>query len=493
MSTRTPFLICGLFLLPFILLATANSAGYRYGASDLAFYGPAVMRALDPQLFPRDAAVIDAQARLTFMDDTVARIARLTTARLTVLFLALYVVTLALLSLGAAAVAAPLYRNGWAMATLLAALTLRHAIARSGTNTLEGYFQPRQLAFALGLLAVAAFLRGRPIAMAAGLGAAALLHPTTTLWIAIWLAVALVVTDRRYRLPIIAMAAAAAVAGAWALSIGPLAGRLVTMDAEWLEAIAEKEYLFPLRWPLSAWFLNLGYVPVVWFIFRRRLAAGVAHPHEKGLTYGCLTLVVVFLVAAAFNHARLALAIQLQPARIFWMLDFLALVYLVWLAADSASTSPPWRARVAFLVVVALSVARGLYVMRVEFPARPLFEVSVPGDWGAVANWAQATPRGTGWLAHPNHASKYGTSFRMAAGRDVFVEPVKDAAIGMYDRSIALRTRDRRHLLEDFDQLSSERARQIGRISDLDYLVTESPTALPLVFQSGALRIYSLR
>jgi hypothetical protein len=110
-----------------------------------------------------------------------------------------------------------------------------------------------------------------------------------------------------------------------------------------------------------------------------------------------------------------------------------------------------------------------------------------------VANWAQATPRGTGWLAHPNHASKYGTSFRMAAGRDVFVEPVKDAAIGMYDRSIALRTRDRRHLLEDFDQLSSERARQIGRISDLDYLVTESPTALPLVFQSGALRIYSLR
>ena len=68
-------------LLPFVLLATANSAGYRYGASDLAFYGPAVMRQLDPELFPRDAPIIDAQARLTFMDETVAAIARLTTDR----------------------------------------------------------------------------------------------------------------------------------------------------------------------------------------------------------------------------------------------------------------------------------------------------------------------------------------------------------------------------------------------------------------------------
>ena len=39
----------------FVLLATLNSAGYRYGASDQAFYIPAVLRHLDPALFPRDA------------------------------------------------------------------------------------------------------------------------------------------------------------------------------------------------------------------------------------------------------------------------------------------------------------------------------------------------------------------------------------------------------------------------------------------------------
>ena len=82
-------------------------------------------------------------------------------------------------------------------------LTLRHAIARSGTNSLEGYFHPRQLAFAFGVLAVAAFLRGRLRARAALVLAAGSLHPTTTLWFTVWVAVATVATaaDARRRWP----------------------------------------------------------------------------------------------------------------------------------------------------------------------------------------------------------------------------------------------------------------------------------------------------
>ena len=47
-------------LLPFILLATLNSAGYRYGSSDQAFYIPAIRHQLDPSLFPRDWATLGA-------------------------------------------------------------------------------------------------------------------------------------------------------------------------------------------------------------------------------------------------------------------------------------------------------------------------------------------------------------------------------------------------------------------------------------------------
>ena len=154
------------------------------------------MRQLDPDLFPSDRPILDAQAHLTFMDETVAAIARRTTTNLPALFLGLYLTTLVLLATGIAAIGAGLYRSRWAVAALLAACTLRHAIAKSGTNSLEGYFHPRQLAFAFGVIAVAAFLRGRLVFSALALVAAGSLHPTTTLWFTVWLSVAAIATAR---------------------------------------------------------------------------------------------------------------------------------------------------------------------------------------------------------------------------------------------------------------------------------------------------------
>ena len=67
-------------------------------------------------------------------------------------------------------------------------------------------------------------------------------------------------------------------------------------------------------------------------------------------------------------------------------------------------------------------------------------------------------------------------------------------AIGMYDRSVALRTRDRLRELGDFaGTVSSNEPRRSPRDYDLDYLVTERTLALPLAFRAGALRVYRLR
>jgi hypothetical protein len=450
------------------------------------------MRQLDPQLFPRDAPIIDAQARLTFMDETVAAVARLTTTRLPALFLGLYLASLALLAVAVASIGRRLYRNRWTVVALLAALTLRHAIPKSGTNTLEGYFHPRQLAFAFGSIAIAEFLRGRPLGVLLALAAAGSLHPTTTLWFAIWVAVASFVSEPRFRRPLIIAAVALPLVVWAAAALGPLAGRLSLMDAEWMAAIAEKEYLFPLQWPLAAWIVNLGYVPLILFVHRRRTAAGMLAPRETALVAGCVSLAVVFLVAVVLNAAQVALAIQLQLPRVFWMLDLLAVVYAIWALAEGPTPSVR-RAQIAAAVLVAISIVRGTYVMRVEFPNRPLFEPGVPGDWGRVAAWAGTTPRDSGWLADPMHAVRYGTSLRMAAARDVFVEGTKDSAIGMYDRDIAIRTRDRLRAIPDFTQLSVERARELAAKYELDYMVTEHDVALPLAFQAGSIRVYRLR
>jgi hypothetical protein len=482
-----------LCLPPFLLLCTLNSAGYRYGASDLAFYVPAALLRINPSLFPRDSALIESQARLTTIDEALAVLARVTGASLPTLFAVLYCVTLALLAAALWQIGSHFYRRRGATAALVAALTLRHAISRSGTNTLEGYFHPRQLAFALGALAIGALLRERPTIAAALVLMAAGLHPTTALWFAIWIAVAMAVNHRRARAPVAVAAGLAALAGVWMVTAGPLAGRLAAMDADWLATLATKDYLFPLSWPIYVWVTNLAYAPIIVAIYRARRAAGLLIPGETGVVAGCLSLMLVFMAILPFNAARVALAVQLQSPRTFWMLDFLATIYVVWALAEGASGMER-RARITAAAIVLASVARGCYIMLVRFPERPVAEVGIADtDWGRAMAWARATPASSSWIADPLHAIKYGTSLRVAGERDVFVEAIKDAAIGMYDRSVAIRTRDRLAALPDFAALTRDQAGTLAAQYGLDYLITEQRLDLPLAFQSGVLRVYRLR
>jgi hypothetical protein len=145
-------------------------------------------------------------------------------------------------------------------------------------------------------------------------------------------------------------------------------------------------------------------------------------------------------------------------------------------------------------VLIGLSIVRGAYVMFVEFPERRIVQADVADDdWGRVMAWARRTDRSSGWLADPDHAARYGTSVRVAARRDVFVEAIKDSAVGMYERGVALRTRDRVRAVGDFPALTPEGARALAVAYDLDFLITEQPIALPEVFRSGRLGVYRLR
>jgi hypothetical protein len=482
-----------LCLVPFVLLCTMNSATYRYGASDQAFYVPAVMLDVHPDWFPRDAALIRAQGELTLVDETVGGLARITGVSLPVMFAAMYVGSLVLLALAIWSIASHFFRTAWGGVALLAAMTLRHSIARTGTNTLEGYFHPRQLAFALGALSIAMVLRRRYVVAVAALALAAAIHPTTAMWFVIWVAVALAVVDRQWRLVVGAGAIVSGVLAFWAFTTGPLAGRLTIMDAEWLATLTEKVYLFPLGWPAAAWITNLLPVGVIASGYGFRRKHGLTDPVETGVVAGSLALAVMFFAILPFNAAHVALAVQLQPARMFWMLDFLATVYLVWIIAEGTGRSPRRALTVATLIVL-LSAVRGGYVKWIEFPERPLARIDVQDDdWRRVMVWARSTHVGSGWLADPMHAVRYGTSVRAAGARDVFVEAVKDTAIGMYDRATAMRTRERLEAIGDFATLDTARARALSRRYDLDYLVSERPFDLPVAFQSGPLKVYRLR
>jgi hypothetical protein len=363
----------------------------------------------------------------------------------------------------------------------------------SGTNTLEGYFHPRQVAFALGAWAVVLFLRARGGLAGIAVAAAAFVHPTTALWFAVWLLSAAVVADPkrlRVAVPLFVVTSAIAV---WVLTFGPLAGRLEIMDPEWLATLETKPYLFPLAWPWHVWALNLGYAGLIIWGYRLRRAAHLVTPRETGIAAGTLVLLGVFLASLPLNAARVQLAIQLQPARVFWMLDFVATIYVVWWLAEGR-TEGRSRGRMVAIVVCALSMTRGLYVAFVAFPDRPMFAVHLPdSDWVRVMTWARQTPVDSHWLAHPDHALLYGTSVRVAGERDVFVEASKDLALGMYERPIAMRTRDRLAEVGVFWQLSADRARTLAAKYAIDFLVTEATLPLPVAFSSGRFTVYRLR
>jgi hypothetical protein len=107
--------------------------------------------------------------------------------------------------------------------------------------------------------------------------------------------------------------------------------------------------------------------------------------------------------------------------------------------------------------------------------------------------WIAAQPVNVHVLADPGHAWKYGTSVRVSAGRDVFQEDVKDSAMAIYSRAVAMRVLERGRALGDFERLTTAQARAIAKRYDIDYVVTtDAALDLPVVYRNRTFVIFSV-
>ena len=480
----------------FAVLATANSGGYRYGISDQAFYVPAVVRAADPEAYPRDRPLIDAQAALMWSDEILAAVSRVTGLDLPAVHFGLYLATM--IALGAAAIALARALNGswWMAATLAVLLTFRHRIARTGANSLEGYAHPRMLAFALGALALACALRARWGWTAMLVAGAAVFHTTTAIWFALLVAATAFFARPDWRRWMVGLGVAGVAAAAViAVQGSGLAARFVRMDDAWLQALQDKDYLFPTGWPVYAWVLNLAYLPIIVLIHRRRRALGVDAPAERAVIAGLAVLLAFFLVSVPLTAWKLALAVQLQVTRVFWLLDLTTLAYVAWWLSDTPRRHQ-LQVRAAVLTILLLfSGGRGVYLVAVA-QDRDLVQMRVPhGPWLDTMEWLRTQPKGWHVVADPGHAWKYGVAVRLAAERDTLLESGKDTALAMYDRSVAMRVVERASALGDFDRLTASDARALGRRFAADVLVAERrhPIDLPVLYQNERFVVYDLR
>jgi hypothetical protein len=235
-------------------------------------------------------------------------------------------------------------------------------------------------------------------------------------------------------------------------------------------------------------------VAVVALGYRLRAAAGLVGPAERGLFQGALALLAVVVAAVPFVEARIPIAVQLQPGRIFWIWDFLATVYLVWLLAEGPVTASRARACTVSILLVVLASTRGAYIMKWEFPDRPLVRIELPhGDWRRALDWAASTPVGSNFLVDPNHAWRYGLGFRIGARRDVFLEASKDPAFASYSEAAAVRLTTRARDIGDFNALTAVRARALAEKYDLDYVIAEHSIDLPVMREFGVFKVYALR
>jgi hypothetical protein len=151
-------------------------------------------------------------------------------------------------------------------------------------------------------------------------------------------------------------------------------------------------------------------------------------------------------------------------------------------------------AKAVAIGLVLVSLSRGTYIMLVERPDRALFSMHLTGSpWEDAMRWVSRQPVATHVLADPGHSWKYGTSVRVSATRDVFLEDVKDSAIAIYSREVAYRVVERAAALGDFTTMTPNRARGLAAKYDLNYLVTEGRVDLPIVYENSRFRIYELK
>jgi hypothetical protein len=426
---------------------------------------------------------------LILVDNLLAAIARITGAPVDTLFFVGYLISLGITWAGLVLIGTSVYDSPWTVCALGAAFTLRHRISETSANSFEPYFHPRMVAFGIGLLAVAALLRRRSWTAILLVALSALVHTTTALWFAALIGIALAVLDRRFQIVVIGGGAVTVACLAWAAMAGPLRTSWVTMDDVWLQAVASKDSLFADQWPAWAWVANLGLLAVLWGAQAVRTRLGLGRPEDRALAWGATALVAIFLVTLPWVIARNAFFAEFQISRVFWLVDVLALVYAIGAIAVRARTTVVLAA-----VLIAVSAGRALFVKFIEHPERPLFAISLPDTpWEDAMQWLANRPLNTHVLTDPGHAWKYGTSVRVSAGRDVFLEEVKDSALAIYSRDVAARVVERTREVGDFSQMTADRARDLAVRYDLDYLVTPADMPLPLAYRNARFRIYTLK
>ena len=461
-----------------LTIAGVGIHGYHLGIEDQAIYLPAILKHLDPSLFPRDAYFFEAQTGPMLLDDFVAWFVRITHVPLEWTLFGFHLLTIFLLLLACYRIARRCFDKSegvWAgVAVITGMLTL--PIAGTSQYIVDQYLHPRAVAAALVLFPVADLLpaTGR------------LRGAKAFAWCALFFVLAAIF---HFQMALFGAATWAFLAIPWerwipsmgqvtlALSAIPIIGKLLAPGSpEWLEATRTRSQHYLLRWE---WYELLGIVApmlLLWWFGK------IGNKHGLNIAAWLSRRIALFGVVALVGGAALILPPRLerltpyQPMRVFILIYIFLLLIGGGLLGQFLLRRVVWRWAVLFV-----PMALGMFLAeRTLFPASP--HVEFPGyrfsnDWTDAFRWVRAnTPRDAFFALSPHYLSEDGEDFhgfRAWAQRGQMADMDKDPGVVSLFPALAPEWHGQVHALDGWNQFTAKDFSELQESFGVNWVVLE--------------------
>ncbi|HEX6879471.1 MAG TPA: hypothetical protein VF135_03830 [Terriglobales bacterium] len=460
--------------------------GYHFGIEDQAIYIPAILRDLNPRLFPRDATFFESQTHAMLLDKLVAPIVQLSHAPVPWVLFVLHLLTIFLLLFACSRIVIKLFGNtpsAWGgLALLTCVLTL--PVAGTAQYIADQYLHPRALATALILVPIADLLPGTDRRKSRYLVA----------WCVLWMVLAAAfhfqmalfgVGLYAFLLPFSFAAETEKSKLALAFAGIPIIGKLFEPGSDaWQEAARTRGQHYLLRW---SWYELLGIIaPILllfWFssLFRRIDNPKAAWLSQRLAWFALISLVVGGALVIPPGLERLT---PYQPMRVFILIyAFLALLG-GGLLGHFFLKKRYWRWAALFVPLAAVMCIAQLALFpdspHIEWPGR-----SINRPWEQAFLWARVnTPRDAYFALSPHYLSQRGEDFhgfRAWAWRSQMSDLDKDPGVVSLIPDLAPEWQREVHALEGWNTFNAGDFTRLKREFGVSWAVLEKrlPDGLP--------------
>lgn len=452
--------------------------GYHLGIEDQAIYLPAILRNLDPTLFPRNAFFFEAQTSTMLLGAVVAGFVRHTHVQLPWVLLLFHLLSIFLLLLACWRIARRCFADDNAVWAGLAVVTCMLTLPIAGTAQfiVDQYLHPRALATAFVLFPVADLLPG----------AQRLRGWKLFPWCGLWFLLALVV---HFQMAVFGLGLFVFLYVPWEKRLPalgqvplllagiPVIGRLLSPGSPaWQEAARTRAQHYLLRWE---WYEILGIlapIPLLWWFAKlaeKRSETVASWLCRRLALFGALTLIGG---AALILPPRLERLTPYQPMRIFILIYIFLLLIGGGLLSELVLRKVVWR-----WVALFLPMALGMYLAQIgSFPNSPHIEWpgrSFNNDWVKAFVWVRAnTPKNAYFALNPHYLSEAGEDyhgFRAWAWRSEMADMDKDPGVVSLMPDLAPEWQREVHSLRNWNQFTCKDFESLGKEMGANWLVLE--------------------